>query len=63
MVQKYLVDNNRHHRMVNSLYNRVFAVYFYFFGKMGSFRYDRVKDVDGLETLLSLLMYLGDSVL
>ena len=28
MVQKYLVDNIRHHLMIKSLYNRVFVVYF-----------------------------------
>ena len=33
MVQKYLVDSNRHHLMINSwMYNRVFVVYFYFVG-------------------------------
>ena len=26
MVQKYLVDNTRHHLMIISLYNRVFVV-------------------------------------
>ena len=62
MVQKYLVDNNRHHRMINSLYNRVFVVYFYFVEKLDSFRYDPVRDVDGLGSLLSLLMYLGNSI-
>ena len=46
MVQKYLVDNNCHHRMINSLYNRVFVVYFFFIGKMDNFQSDLVRDVD-----------------
>ena len=42
MVQKYLVDINNHHQMINSLYNKVFAAYFYSVEKMGNFHYDFV---------------------
>ena len=45
MVQKNLVVNNLH-QMINNPYDEVFAFYFYFFGKMGSFRYDPVDDVN-----------------
>ena len=63
MVQKGLVSSNRHHLMVNSLMcNRVFVVYFYFVGKMGSFYSDPVRDVDIRGNLLSLLMLLENSV-
>ena len=47
MVQQYLVDNILHHLMINSLYNRVFVVYFNFVGKTGNFHSDPVKDVGG----------------
>ena len=60
MVQKDLVENNNHHQMINSLYDRVFVVYFYFVEKMGNLRYDPVKDVDNLGNLLSWLMDLED---
>ena len=34
IVQKYLVDSNRHPLIINSwMYNRAFVVYFYFVGK------------------------------
>ena len=31
---------NHNHHQINSLYKRVFVVYFYFVEKMGNFRYD-----------------------
>ena len=63
MVQKYLVGNNHHHRMINCLYSRVYAVHFYFVGKMGNFHYDRVGNMDDLGSLLGFVMYLEDSIL
>ena len=58
MAQKYLVDSNRHHLMINSwMYNRVFVVYFYFVRKMGNFFSDPVRDVYSHGSLLSLMMY------
>ena len=62
MVQKYLVENNHHHRIINCLYSRVFVVYFYFVGKMDSFHYELVGDMDDLESLLVFVMYLDDSI-
>ena len=57
MVQKYLVGNNRHHRMINNLmYNMVFVVCFFFVGKRGNFHFDLVRDVDSHRNLLKLLM-------
>ena len=61
MVQKYLVESNHHHQMINNLYDRVFVAYSYFIEKIGNFRYDPVEDVDNLGNLLSWLMYLEDS--
>ena len=48
MVQKYLVENNHHHRMINCLYSRVFVVNFFFVGKMDSFHCDPERDMDDL---------------
>ena len=62
MVQKYLVGNNHHHRMINCLYSKVFVVYFYFVGKMGSFHYDLVGDMGDLGSLLGFVTYLEDSI-
>ena len=46
MVQKYLVDSNRHQLMIIScLYNRVFVVYSYFVEKMGKLHSDPVENV------------------
>ena len=61
MVQKYLVDDNHHHQMINSLCYMVFVVYFCFVEKMGSFHYNPVEGVDYPENLLNWSMYLGDS--
>ena len=62
MVQKYLVDNNRHHLMINSLmFDMVFVVYSYFVGKMDNFHCDIERDVDSHESLLILLMSLENS--
>ena len=62
MVQKYLVGNNRHHLMINSLMcYMVFVVYSYFVGKMENFHCDLEKDVDSHEILLNLLMSLEKS--
>ena len=62
IVQKYLVGNNHHHRMINCLYSRVFVVYFYFVGKMGNFHYDLVGDMGDLGSLLGFVMCLEDSI-
>ena len=48
--------------MINSLYSRVFVVYFCFVGKMDSFHYDPVGYRDDLESLLGFVMYLEDSI-
>ena len=59
MVQKNLVDNNRHRLMINSLMcDMVFVVYSYFVGKMKNFHCDLEKDVDSHENLLNVLMSL-----
>ena len=42
MVQKYLIDDNHRHQMINSLYYMVYVVYFYFVEKMGNFHYNPV---------------------
>ena len=42
MVQKYLVDDNHRHQIINSLYYMVYVVYFYFVEKMGNFHYNPV---------------------
>ena len=41
MVQKYLVENNHYHQMIDNLYNKVFF-FFYFVEKMDNFHYDPV---------------------
>ena len=61
MVQKYLVDDNHHQQMINSLCYIVYVVYFYFVEKMGNFHPNPVEGVDYLENLLNWSMYLGDS--
>ena len=61
MVQKYLVDNNHHHQVINSLCYMVYVVYFYFVEKMGNFHYNPVEGVNYHENLLNWSMYLGDS--
>ena len=61
MVQKYLVENNHHHQMINNLCNKVFVVYFCFVGKICNFHCDLVEGVNCFENLLNWLMYLGDS--
>ena len=64
MEQKYLVDNNRHHPMINNLMcDLVFVVYSYFVGKMDNFHYDFERDVDSHGNLLNLLMSLENSTL
>ena len=42
MVQKYPVSDNHLHQVINSLYYMVYAVYFYFFERMGNFHYNPV---------------------
>ena len=42
MVQKYLVDDNYRHQMINSLCYMVYVVYFYSVEKMGNFHYNPV---------------------
>ena len=42
MVQKYLVDDNHRHQMINSLCYMVYVFYFYFVEKMGNFQYNPV---------------------
>ena len=61
-VQKYLVENKHHHRMINCLYSRVLVVYVYFVGKMDKFHYDLVGNMDDLESLLGFVVYLEDSI-
>ena len=62
-VQKYLVGNNRHYLMINNLiYHWVFVIYFYFVDKLDNFHFDYVRDVDSYGSLLSLLMYLENSI-
>ena len=57
MVQKYLVDNNRHRLMINSLMCvMVFVVNSYFVEKMDIFHWDLEMDMDSHENLLNLLM-------
>ena len=56
MVQKYLVDYNHHHQMINILCYMVYVAYFYFVEKMGN----HVEGVDYLKNLLNWSMYLGD---
>ena len=53
MVQKYVVDDNHRHQMINSLCYMVYVVYFYFVEKMGNFHYNPVEGVDYLENLLN----------
>ena len=61
MTQKHLVENSDHHQTINNLCNKVFAVYFYFVGKMGNFHCDLVEGVNCFENSLNWLLYLGDS--
>ena len=42
MVQKYLVDDNLCHQMINSLYYMVYVVCFYFVEKMVFFHFNPV---------------------
>ena len=59
MVQKYLVDNNLHHLMINNLMcDMVFVVYSYFVGKMDNFHYDLERDMESHGNLLNLMMLL-----
>ena len=60
MVQKFLVDDNHHHQVINKLCNKVFVVYFYFVEKMGNFHYNHVEGVDFPGNLLNWSMYLED---
>ena len=61
MAQKDLVDKICFYLMINSLYSKVFVVYFYFVGKVDSFQYYPVRDMDDLESLLGFVKYLEDS--
>ena len=61
MVQKCLVDDNRHHQMIGNLCNKLFVVYFYFVEKMGNFHYNPVEGVVFLGNVLNGSIYLENS--